>query len=155
MWSRHIAWNSLIKCFQIDFNFTLRDWDIKLEDLKGRGFYDKLGSDIGTKNPKKSALTAFIDRSGWFLAWRLNFSRTTPKIGDCGAWSASFAVAINKAMLRFRGGGDGLGGLNAAIANFRCNSASKIVPLYQKSAQSINKCGESRLYRMFGIYIGS
>ena len=29
---------------------------------KGEGFYDKLGAD--TKNPKKSALATFIDRSG-------------------------------------------------------------------------------------------
>ena len=31
---------------------------------KGGGFYDKVGADIGTKNPKKSALAAFIDISG-------------------------------------------------------------------------------------------
>ena len=30
----------------------------------GGGFYNKLGADIGTKNPKKSALTTFINRSG-------------------------------------------------------------------------------------------
>ena len=31
---------------------------------KGGGFYDRLGADVGTKNPKKSALATFIDRSG-------------------------------------------------------------------------------------------
>ena len=32
--------------------------------IKGGGFYDRLGADLGTKNPKKSALGTFIDRSG-------------------------------------------------------------------------------------------
>ena len=31
---------------------------------KGGGFYDKLGADVCTKNPKKSALGTFIARSG-------------------------------------------------------------------------------------------
>ena len=31
---------------------------------KGRGFYDRLGTNVGTKNPKKSALSTFIDKSG-------------------------------------------------------------------------------------------
>ena len=28
------------------------------------GFYDRLGADVGTKNPKKYAVGTFIDRSG-------------------------------------------------------------------------------------------
>ena len=49
-----------------DIRFTkmakaVAEWS---KDQKGGGFYDKLGSDIGTKNPKKSALAAFIDKSG-------------------------------------------------------------------------------------------
>ena len=32
--------------------------------LKGGGFYDKLGADVGTRNPKKSGLATFIDISG-------------------------------------------------------------------------------------------
>ena len=54
-----------------------------MEETKGGGFYDKLGADINTKHPIKSALATFIDRSGRFLVWRHNFTRTTPKIGDC------------------------------------------------------------------------
>ena len=108
--------------------------------LKGGEYYDKLGSDIGTKSPKKSALTAFIDRSGWFLAWRLNFTRTTPKIGDCGAWSSPSIRPFN------RYSGIGLGG--PKIVNLR-RSLRKIEPTYEKSARSMNKCGHSWLYSIF------
>ena len=53
----------------------------------------------------------------------------------------------------YSGGGDGLRKPNAAIANFRC-SPNKIVATYQKSARFINKCGQSRLYRILSIYLG-
>ena len=33
-------------------------------NIKGGGFYDKLGADLCTKNPKKSALATFICKSG-------------------------------------------------------------------------------------------
>ena len=32
--------------------------------IKGGGFYDKLGADVGTKNPKMSAKGTFIATSG-------------------------------------------------------------------------------------------
>ena len=28
---------------------------------KGGGFYDRLGADVGTKNPKKYALSTFVE----------------------------------------------------------------------------------------------
>ena len=46
---------------------------------------------------------------------------------------------------RYGGGGHGLGKPSAAIAIFLCNP-SKNGPSYQKSARSINKCGQSRLF---------
>ena len=32
--------------------------------IKGGGFYDKLGAEVGTENPINGALAIFIDRSG-------------------------------------------------------------------------------------------
>ena len=56
--------------------------------IKGGVFYDNLGAEVGTQNPINGALATFINISGWFLVWRLIFTRTTPKIGDCSVWSA-------------------------------------------------------------------
>ena len=35
---------------------------------KGGGFFDKLGENIGTKNPKKSALESF--QANWATKWK-------------------------------------------------------------------------------------
>jgi len=35
-----------------------------LEYTKGGEFYDRLGADVGARNPKRSALVTFIDGSG-------------------------------------------------------------------------------------------
>ena len=69
---------------------------------KGGAFYDKLGAEVGTQNPINGALVTVIDRLSWFLACRLSFTRTTPKISYFGAWSAPSAVAVNLAILPLR-----------------------------------------------------
>ena len=38
--------------------------DHRIPYVKGGGFYDKLGAQVGTENPKNGALATFIDRSG-------------------------------------------------------------------------------------------
>ena len=43
---------------------------------KGGEFYDKLGTDVGIRNPTQSALATFIDIFGWFVVWRLIFTKT-------------------------------------------------------------------------------
>ena len=50
---------------------------------------------------------------------------------------------------RYGGGGGGCGGQNGKIATFRCSTTKKEPP-YQKSAQSINNCGQSRLNAILG-----
>ena len=50
---------------------------------------------------------------------------------------------------RYGGGGDGCGGLNGKIATFLCSTTKKEPPC-QKSAQSINKYGQSRLNAILG-----
>ena len=47
-----------LSCVNVSFLFKLA------KIYKGGGFYDRLGADVGTKNPKKSALGTFLDRSG-------------------------------------------------------------------------------------------
>ena len=50
----------------------------------------------GTQNRIQSALATIIDGSGWFLAWWLLFSRTTPKTGNFSV--SSVAVAAGAAV---------------------------------------------------------
>ena len=50
---------------------------------------------------------------------------------------------------RYDGGGGGYGGLNGKIATILCSPTEKELR-YQKSAQSINKCGQSRLNAILG-----
>ena len=114
---------------------------------KGGGFYDRLGADVGTKNPKKSALGTFTDRSGLSLL-RLHRKLAISTLGPSCLPSPSI-----QPFYRYGGGGNGVGESSAAITIFLC-SHSKNVPPYLKSARSINKCGQSRLFRIFGTYIG-
>ena len=76
--------DSLRKDMGLRVSFVKEKKDMR----KGGGFYDKLGADIDTKHPIQSALAIFIDRSGRFLVWRHNITRTIPKIGDCSVQSA-------------------------------------------------------------------
>jgi len=86
-------------------------------------------------------LHLLIDRTEFWYGGSI--SRTIQKIGRYyGAWSAPSAVA------------DGLGRPSAAITNFLC-SPSKNEPLYQKSARSLNTCGQSSEFRILTAYIGS
>ena len=73
-----------------------------LSKYKGGGFYDKLGAEVGTKNPKKSAIyvATFIDRWGWFMVWRF-ITWTTRKISDCSPFSPH-PLSI-KLFYRYRG----------------------------------------------------
>ena len=57
------------------------------------------GADLGSKINKKSALTTFIERPGWFYYFEVCLS----------------AAAVNKAIYGYGGGGDSLDGPNAGI----------------------------------------
>ena len=96
MFFSSIFWNTI----HLRWSKNLVNCSFKSIGSKGRGFYDRLGADVGTKNPKKSAMGTFNDRSCWFLVWKPIFTKTTQKNGDCGASSALSAVAVNLAVLR-------------------------------------------------------